>query len=170
MKLTPAQRYQVGKRVAEHGIAASIRYFMTKFPDLELKEATVRRLKNLYLSGLQKKPLESRCDHTVQELIPKKRGRPLILGEELDKQVREYLLETRRRGGTINISVVITTGTGIVMSQNPTLLVGDGKIELTKDWAKYLLHRMGFVKRKATTKAKVDVKEFEESKGCFCWM
>ena len=111
--------------------------------------------------------MESRCDHTVQELIPKKRGRPLILGEELDKQVREYLLETRRRGGTINISVVIATGTGIVMSQNPTLLVGDGKIELTKDWAKYLLHHMGFVKRKATTKAKVDVKEFEEIKRLF---
>ena len=85
LKLTLAQRYQVGKRAAEHRIAASIRYFKTKFPDLELKEATVWRLKNLYLSELQKKSLESRCDHTVQELIPKKRGRPLILGEELDK-------------------------------------------------------------------------------------
>ena len=77
------------------------------------------------------------------------------------------MLETRRRGGTINTSVVIATGTGIVMSQNPTLLVGDGKIELTKDWAKYLPHHMGFVKRKATTKAKVDVKEFEEIKRLF---
>ena len=45
-------------------------------------------------------------------------------------------------------AVTIATGTGIVMSQNPSLLVGDGKVELTKDWAKYLLNRMGFVKRK----------------------
>ena len=167
LKLTPAQRYQIGKRAAEHGTTASIRYFKTKFPDLELKETTVRRLKCLYLSELQKKPLESRCDFIVQELIPKKRGRPLILGEELDKQVREYLLETRRHGGIVNTAVTIATGTGIVMSQNPSLLAGDGKVELTKDWAKYLLNRMGFVKRKATTKAKVDVKEFEEIKKLF---
>ena len=31
LKLTPAQRYQVGKRAAEHGITAFIRYFKTKF-------------------------------------------------------------------------------------------------------------------------------------------
>ena len=53
------------------------------------------------------------------------------------------------------------------MSQNPSLLVGDGKVELTKDWAKYLLSQMGFVKWKATTKAKVDVKEFEEIQEAF---
>ena len=102
--------------------------------------------------------------------IPKKRGRPLTLGEELDKQVREYLLETRRRGGIINTVVVIATGTGIVMSQNPTLFVGDGKIDLTKDWAKYLLNRMGFVKRKATTKPKLMLRNPKKSKSCFCWM
>ena len=33
---------------------------------------------------------------------------------------------------------------------------------MTKAWAKYLLNRMGFVKRKATTKAKVNVEHFEE--------
>ena len=49
--------------------------------------------------------------------------------------------------------------------------MGDGKVELTKDLAKYLLSRMGFVKRKATTKAKVDVKEFEEiKKPRVCWI
>ena len=69
----------------------------------------------------------------MQELIPKKRGRPLTLGEELDKQVREYLLDTRHRGGIVNTAVTIATGTGIVMSQNPSMLVGDGKVELTKD-------------------------------------
>ena len=38
LKLTPAQRYQTGKRAAEHGTTASIRCFKTKFPDLELKK------------------------------------------------------------------------------------------------------------------------------------
>ena len=54
-KLTPAQRYEVGKRAAENGIAALIRYFEKKYPDLRLKETTVRRLKNLYQSELQNK-------------------------------------------------------------------------------------------------------------------
>ena len=48
--------------------------------------------------------------------------------------------------------------------------MGDGKVKLTKDWAKYLLSQIGFVKQKATTTAKVDVKEFEEIKKLFCWM
>ena len=128
MKLTPAQRYQIGKQAAEHETTASIGYFKTKFPDIKLKEIIVRRLKCLYLLELQKKPLESRCSFIVQELIPKKRGRPLILGEELDKQVREYLLETRCRGGIVNTAVAIATGTGIVMSQNPSLFAGDGRL------------------------------------------
>ena len=34
VKLTSAQRYKIGKRAAEHGVTAAIRYFKTKFPDL----------------------------------------------------------------------------------------------------------------------------------------
>ena len=112
-----------------------------------MKETTVRRLKNLYHKKLLTEPLESR-DDIVPELVPIKRVRPLLIGEELDRQVREYVLDTRRCGGDINTAVVIAGGTGILMSQNPALLKGDGKIELTKDWAKYLLQRMGFVKEK----------------------
>ena len=37
-------------------------------------------------------------------------------------------------------------------------------IELTEGWAKYLLHRIGFVKRKDTTKAKMSIEYFEEVK------
>ena len=54
-KLTPAQRFEIGKRALEHGIASSIRHFEKKYPDLPLKETTVRRLKNLYQSELQNK-------------------------------------------------------------------------------------------------------------------
>ena len=56
----------------------------------------------------------------------------MIIGENLDKQVREYLLETRRQGGPINTAVAITAGTGIVMSHDPSLLIGDNSIMLTK--------------------------------------
>ena len=47
--MTPGQQFQIGKRAAEHGITTSMRYFARKYPDLPLKETSVRRLKNLYL-------------------------------------------------------------------------------------------------------------------------
>ena len=47
--LTPAQRYEVGKRAAEHGVTVSIRYF-AKYPKLPLKETSVWRFKNLYIA------------------------------------------------------------------------------------------------------------------------
>ena len=67
-------------------------------------------------------------------------------------------------GAVFNGDVVIATGNGILMSEVPNLL---SSVTLTKARAKYLLHRMNFVKRKATTKAKVDVEHFEEVKRQF---
>ena len=61
-KLTAAQRFQVGKGAAEHGIAAFIRFFEKKHPDLRLKETTVRRLKNLYQSEIRNKLSGGTCD------------------------------------------------------------------------------------------------------------
>ena len=45
--LTPVQRYEVGKRAAEYGVTDSIRYFAVKYPEIKLKEPSVRRFKNL---------------------------------------------------------------------------------------------------------------------------
>ena len=42
---TPAQRFEIGKRAAEHGVAATIRYYKKRFPVLALKETTVRPLR-----------------------------------------------------------------------------------------------------------------------------
>ena len=42
-----------------------------------------------------------------------------------------------------------------------------GGICLAKDWAKNLMKRMGMVKRRVSTKAKVDVEEFETLKDQF---
>ena len=53
--LTPAQRYEVGKRAAEHGVTASIRYFAKKYPKLPLKETSARRFKILYVAECKQK-------------------------------------------------------------------------------------------------------------------
>ena len=41
-------------------------------------------------------------DMTVNEIADKKRGRPLLLGCELDKQVQAYLILLRENGPVIN--------------------------------------------------------------------
>ena len=41
LMLTPAQKYQIGKRAVECGTTAAIRYYQKKFPDLPLNETTV---------------------------------------------------------------------------------------------------------------------------------
>ena len=37
---TPAQRFQIGKRAAEHGVTSSMRYFAKKYHNFPLKETT----------------------------------------------------------------------------------------------------------------------------------
>ena len=169
--LTPAQKFEIGKRADEIGTTATIRYYAKRYPDICLKEISVRRFKNNYQDQLKKSIHSlsgSDSPNVFRELVPKKRGRPLLIGEELDEQVREYIRELRREGVVINSDVAIAVGTGIVMNSDANLLVANGgHIDLTKHWAKYLLSRMGFVKRRVNSKAKVTVEHFDELKKLF---
>ena len=51
ISLSPVQKYSFGKRAAENGTTATLRYYAKTFPDLPLKEMTVRRFKNNYQSS-----------------------------------------------------------------------------------------------------------------------
>ena len=54
---------------------------------------------------------------------------------------------------------------GVVRKRDRSLLKEEGSpLELKKNWAKSILHRMGFVKRRGNTKAKVAVEQFEALK------
>ena len=131
---------------------------------------SVRRFKDNCQDQLKKliHNLSPDSPNIVREFVPKKRGQPLLIGEELDEQVREYIRELRREGVVINSDVAIAVGTGIIMNSNANLLVANsGHIDLTKHWEKYLLSRMGFVKRRVNTKAKVTVEYFDELKKLF---
>lgn len=60
---------------------------------------------------------------------------------------------------------MIATAQDIIMNENAYLLsCNSGGINLTTDRAKLLMTRMGFVKRKACSKAKVDVIQFQQLK------
>ena len=66
----------------------------------------------------------------------------------------------RKEGTVINVHVVIAVGEGILMSHGKSM-------ELNTDWARYVLQRMGMVKWKANTEAKVTVEDFDELKKLF---
>lgn len=87
----------------------------------------------------------------MKSLHPKKRGRPLLLGD-LDEIVQLYLRKLRDTGGTISSRIVVAAARGIIMKSNRGMLVEfGGHVQLNKYWARSLLQRMNFVQRKAAT-------------------
>ena len=160
---SPDEKAKIGKRAAEFGVLATIRHFSKKYPDRVLKEATVRGWKNKYKNELLKLK-KSDKEVVVRELVDRKRGRPLLLGNELDQQVQAYVNDLHLNGGIVNTAIVVATGEGIIKDydcHSNLLCENGGHIKLTKDWAKYLLQRMNFVKRRSTSTTKVSVENFD---------
>ena len=166
-KFSADEKAVIGRRAAEYGVSATTRHFSKIYADRPLKESTVRGWKNQYNREVVRLR-NSGKEVVVRELIDKKRGRPLLLGEEMDEQVRVYIRELRANGYPINTAIVIATGQGIIKDYDSNLLSENGgHLSLTKDWAKYLLKRMNFVKRRSSSTAKVSVDNFGQLKSQF---
>ena len=80
-----------------------------------------------------------------------------------------YLKKIREQGGVVSASIVVAASKGILLSIHQSQLVEfGGHINLSKEWAYKLLHRMNFVKRKATTaKSKYTPEDFARQKQAF---
>ena len=87
----------------------------------------------------------------------------------MDEQVKQYITYLRKEGAVVNVHVVVMmVGQGIVMGRDANLLAcNGGSIVLTKEWARYVLQRMRMVKRRANTKTKVTIEDFDELKKLF---
>ena len=159
-------KLKIAKHAAENGVIAALRKHCCCYP--ELKESTIQTWKNTYITELKRKKASKYKDMEIKELPSKKRGRPFLLGAELDEQVKQYLAHVRGAGGIVNTAIILGVAEGIVKNVDSNLLaINGGHIVLTKSWAKSLLSRMGFVKRRGTMTAKIDVKNFEEVKRQF---
>ena len=162
-KFLAAIRAKVAKYAAEHGVTATIRHFCIKYPNL--KDSSVRTWRNTYTAELQRKWKMRDDNMDIEELPEKKKGRPLALGDELDAQVRKYILHLWDKGAVVNTAIVQACAEGIVKNHDKRLLASNGgHIVLTRDWAKSLLCRLGFVKRWGSTAAKITVTNFDEVK------
>ena len=135
-KYTPEQKAMIGKRAVEHGAFAAVRYYIRNFSNLN--ENTVRDWRNAYRLELRKRVRDgSEGDINITELSQKKKGHPLLFGEEIDKQVQAYLTSFRESGAVVNTTITMACAEGIVRNADSNMLaVNGGHILITKDWAK----------------------------------
>ena len=71
----------------------------------------------------------------ITELPQKRRGRPLLLGEELEEEVKFFIKASCAGGTVVNIEIVMGTATGVVISHDANLLAENGgHINITNEW------------------------------------
>ncbi len=164
-KFTPEQQAEIGNYAAMNGNQAAVRHFK-----MGLKVTSVQTWKDKYLAEISRKRRAGveGCLLSVKSLPVKKRGRPLLLGETLDGQVQSYIKSVREGGGVITTSITMAAASAIVKNSDRNLLAENGgPISITANWAKSLLHRMNFVKRRGSSSAKMTVSDFESVKEQF---
>ncbi len=66
------------------------------------------------------------CLFCLTRVPHKRRGRPLLLGSDLDDEVQIYLKKVREGGGVISSRIVMATAKGIVLSCDKSKLVEYG--------------------------------------------
>lgn len=148
-------------------MAAAARRFSRKL-NQSLSESTVRSIKDAYkIEVARKRKLQE--DDEILSLPEKKRGRSVLLGEDLDKKVQLYLKNVRQGGGIVSSRIAMAAARGLLLSYDKHRLAEfGGPVQLNRHWAYSLLKRMNFVKRKATTaKSKQTESDFEAVKKTF---
>ena len=167
---TAKERAEIGKRAAVYGITSTIRYYRKINPQRPLPSSSVFDMKVKYQEELSERKRKQEKDLDIVELPNKKKGRSLLLGELLDGRVQSYVKEMRAKGAVVNTAIVMGCAEGVVMHHDSNLLdINGGHITITKDWAKSLLSRMGYVKRRVSTSAKVLPEDFNERREQFLY-
>lgn len=72
-----------------------------------VSESTVKSIKTCYKDELRKQA--GTGSSVVKSLPEKKRGRTLLLGDELDKKLQLYLKRIREDGGPVTAGIAIRT-------------------------------------------------------------
>ncbi len=122
-----------------------------------------------YLAEVKRKRSLHETDNVSVDVLPfKKRGRPLLLGDKIDKAVQNYIIKLREKGAPITSAVVVASAKGLPTCMDRTRLHEfGGPATISPAWAQSILRRMQFTKRKGTSKVKDTVANFLEIKGNF---
>ena len=100
---------------SEFGITSTLRHYGKAFPDLSLKETSVHCFKNQY-QCIIKEQVKSGESGNIKSLPTKTMCRPLLIGEEADRQVREYMRFLQQTGSAVDTSIVIATREDVLES------------------------------------------------------
>ena len=151
----------MGKHASMHGVASVFRKWKKDYP--HLSESTVRGFRKRYESQLKEASLKKQSPKKT--LRNKARGRPPLLGENIDTLTQKFLKETRYKGGVVNSTVAIATATALA---NTYPLLEKDNITLGRSWAQSIFRCMGFVRRRATT-GKVEIPQGAQKEvDCVC--
>jgi len=155
---------QMGKVTCDVGATEAARKFSAKL-GVRLNESTMRGIKNAYVTEQNRKQKRGEDDLKITNLLVKKQGRPLLLGKNLDVAVQEYGLKLREVGCPVNTDVTIAAAQGILQAMEASRLAKNGgPATLSVSWAKSLLKRMDFRKRRGTTKSGVTPEDLDSFK------
>ena len=98
---TSSERSQIGKYASQHGATAASRHFSHKLKK-SVSRSTAKSMKKAYEEELRKRRrCDDESDQEISDLPAKKRGRKVLLGEDLDMKVQLYLRKVREGGGAI---------------------------------------------------------------------
>ena len=137
-------KLKIAKYANECGTTNAVSRYKKEFP--KLAESTIRGWLVKYRSQLKNTP-QSALEHVT---IGAKRGRPLLLSDDLDFKLRSFLTNLRTAGGTINRHVLYGVLMGLIKSD----LSRYGQyLEfcVTNGWVQSLYTRMGYTCRMVTT-------------------
>ena len=172
LSFTPEEKAKVAEYVSTHGVRAALRHYNQK-NGKELKENTVRDWVKAYKKELhsKRKLMVAENDSelaAVTALPERKRDRPLLVGNKVDAEIQTIVKGVHDSGAVINTAIVTGIAKGVLDKRDMSLLSENGgPIDPGKNLAKSLLYRMGFVKRRGNTKAKVTVDHCDELKTQF---
>ena len=90
--MSAKEQATIGEYAAKNGIAAAICHFKRNGEFQNLKESSIHGWKNAYCKKLLSQSSQKCGPVEISELPQKHRGRPLLLGEELEDEVKERYL------------------------------------------------------------------------------
>ena len=111
-----------------------------------MSETTIRSMRDEYRKTININ-IEHRIVSEIKEMPTKVRGRPFMLGENLDDKVKMFVKNLCASEGVVNTTIVFAAARGIVEAENRALLVENGgHLDISRDYAISLMRRMNLVK------------------------
>ena len=118
VNLTGVQQAQIARFAFAHGNKEAIRYYTKQYCVPEIAESSGSTWKAKYTEEMKRKwiagEFEPNGEVVVHSIPSKKQGRPLLIGNELEEQLKLYVMELRARRASIDTTVLIACGEAIV--------------------------------------------------------